>query len=318
MKVNLGWIGLIIILAFFLYFTWYGKNVYDVLTRPESKSEGFAMNYNANGITLTSCPTGTNQYVNDTGYTMCCDGQVDSGWCNGEDVCSLSEGTSDLPTCSQWRAAYLKDKGRVRCPASMPNYFERKSASGCTNQQLNADGSWPLNDPDPNYSKGIEGFSNPTTPPKTKCMSYDNKKDQLGKLDSCENIKHLEETLCFSRFSFITHKKEITPVNEGEFPAIVYCKHEPSPPPASGALSRFTQAVSSVFNTVYCIPVNTVDRFLKELTTNDQYINIKNTAGGWPIGFKKAFCNVAERNILKSGQTLTDKELETFNPMTGV
>jgi len=316
MKVNLGWIGLVIILAFFLYFVWYGKNVYEVLTRPDSNSEGFAMNYNANGITLTSCPTGTNQYVNDTGYTMCCDGQVDSGWCNGEDVCSLSEGTSDLPTCSQWRAAYLKDKGRVRCPASMPNYFERKTASGCTNQQLNADGSWPLNDPDPNYSKGMEGFSNSITPPKTKCILYNNRKDQLGKIDSCENIKHLEETSCFSRFT--NEKREMVPVGEGEFPAIVYCIHQPPPPPASGALSRFTQAVSSVFNTVYCIPVNTVDRFLKELTTTDQYINIKNSAGGWPIGFKKAFCNVAERNILQKSPVITDKQLEKFNPMTGV
>lgn len=317
MKVNLGWIGLVIILAFFLYFAWYGKNVYDILTRPASKQEGFAINYNTNGITLTSCPTGTNQYVNDTGYTMCCDGQVDSGWCNGEIVCSLSEGTSDLPTCSQWRAAYLKDKGRVRCPVSMPNYFEHKTGNGCTSLQLNEDGSWPLDDPDPNYSKGIEGFTDSSTPPKTKCMLYDNKKDQLGKIDSCENTIHLEETTCFSDAS-ITSTKDITPVSNGQLPAIVYCKHVTEPPSASGALSLLTNAVTSAMNTVMCMPANTVDRLIKNTATNDQYLNIKSLAGGWPIGFKKAFCNVAERNIIRSPPSLTDKDLEPFNPMTGV
>lgn len=301
MKVNLGWIGLIIIVAFFLYFAWYGKNVYHILTLPVIKTEeGFDIAYNTDGITLTSCPKGTKQFVNDTGHTICCDGQVDSGWCNGDSICSLSEGTNNIPSCSQWRAAYLKDKGRSRCPTSMPKYYEHTTGAGCTSGSLNADGSWPLNDPNPNYKKGIEAFTDSAPPQNKKCILYENLQDNIGKIDSCENVKLLEKTRCFTDTS-IESTKELE-ITNGVNPPMIKCK--------------VTNIPSNIPGEPYkCTQVSSYHRYLKGALSTTNYLNIIKDAIGWGNDTKIRFCNALEKNILT--RTLTDDELSLFNPMTG-
>lgn len=208
MKVSLGAIGLCIILAFFLYFAWYGKNVYEIITRPDTNvKEGFEVISTASGIRLTSCPRNFRRYINDRGFTMCCNGQLESNTCHGDAVCSLSESAKDVPTCSEWYAAYLKERGKGKCPANLPFYWENdKGESGCS-EKITPDGNAP---------------AEPTNP--TNCLIYPDEVRNMSKLDSCLNQTYKNDAVCFTDRS-ITATKSLQQMGDGTQPALVVCQY---------------------------------------------------------------------------------------------
>jgi hypothetical protein len=208
MKVSLGAIGLCIILAFFLYFAWYGKNVYEIITRPDTNvKEGFEVISTASGIRVTTCPKKFRRYINDRGFTMCCDGQLESNTCHGDAVCSLSESAKDVPTCSEWYAAYLKERGKGKCPAALPFYWENDNGeSGCS-EKINSDGNSP---------------AEPTSP--ANCLVYPDEVRNMSKIDSCLNQTYKESAVCFTDPG-ITATKTLVPMGDGKQPALVACQY---------------------------------------------------------------------------------------------
>jgi hypothetical protein len=208
MKVSLGAIGLCIILAFFLYFAWYGKNVYEIITRPDTNvKEGFEVITTASGIRVTTCPKKFRRYVNDRGFTMCCDGQLESNTCHGDAVCSLSESAKDVPTCSEWYAAYLKERGKGKCPAALPFYWENDNGeSGCS-EKINSDGNSP---------------AEPTSP--ANCLVYPDETRNMSKIDSCLNQTYKESAVCFTDPG-ITATKSLQQMGDGKQPALVVCQY---------------------------------------------------------------------------------------------
>jgi hypothetical protein len=94
-------------------------------------------------------------------------------------ICTLSEAGKDLPTCNTWYSALLDERGRDRCPTSLPTYFEGgKLGRGCTSGRRNKDGTAP------NVSSA------------KFCKLYTTEKDELLKEDSCTNQKMLEQAQC--------------------------------------------------------------------------------------------------------------------------
>jgi hypothetical protein len=208
MKVSLGAIGLSIILAFFLYFAWYGKNVYEIITRPDTNvKEGFEVVSTESGIRITTCPKKFRRYINDRGFTMCCDGQLESNTCHGDSVCSLSESAKDVPTCSEWYAAYLKERGRGKCPANLPFYWENDSGeSGCS-EKITPDGNAPA-----------EPMSS------ANCLIYPDALRNTSKIDSCLNQTYKNDAVCFTDPG-IRVTKSLQPMGDEKQPPLVVCQY---------------------------------------------------------------------------------------------
>lgn len=201
MRVSLSWLGVFLILTVLLYFSWYGKTVYETF-RNIPKDEGFV---DFEGLNIRTCPASSISYLNNQGKTLCCKGGVESDKCMGETICSLSEGSKGTPTCSEWYLAYLIERGRGKCPVSMPNYFEGSNVRGCTSGNLNRDGSGPSDIKDPH------------------CNMYNTKQQEEGSIDSCSNIKMLDSVVCFKN-SNIASEKSLMSVLNGLLPVMVVCK----------------------------------------------------------------------------------------------
>jgi hypothetical protein len=181
-------------------------------------------------------------------------GDVTSDKCKGETICSLSEATGNLPTCTLWFETYLLQRGRGRCPRSMPMYFESADGKvkGCTVGRLNKDGSAPA------------------TVNQKKCVIYPNKMQDDGQVDSCTNYKLLENTVCFPG-SDIPHDKELVAVANGWLPALVQCKF--------GDITRRTAGV--------CQTDSSMIRFMTGLfTLINQWMGTKYTVNEWMAGSK--------------------------------
>lgn len=291
MKVSIAWLGIILLITFFLYFAWYGKTVYESFAIKEGfvadpacapKTAGSA-SAAAMGIQLTTCPAKSKRYINDKGFTMCCNGQVESGHCYGESICSLSESAGNVPTCSEWLAAYLAEKATGVCPCAMPNYYLKPDGSvGCTDGKLTAVADAPA---DPTTSK--------------TCVVYGDPVKDAGKLDSCLNAQYLESSKCFTNTAY-TAKKALVQMGGSEQPALVSCAYG-----NGGALDESSGTCytddSVVRNKSALIAKNNITT-----GANDSITEWKSTSADWDPMYKLNFCSVVESYKLAKTQGTCD------------
>jgi len=130
------------------------------------------------GFAVYVCPSRTNTFITDTGETLCCNGDVVNGECNGNLVCTLSpKSKSRLPTCSDLAVSEAAAAGASKCPKSIPNYFgsPRVEIEGCSVSIATADGLQP---------------SNPNQP---QCRLYKTRAEDIAKFDSCYNVTRLQQ-----------------------------------------------------------------------------------------------------------------------------
>lgn len=139
--------------------------------------EPFQTSQSQSDIQLQACPPGT-QTFNQEGDTLCCDGDLQNGQCNGRTVCSLSSNTDQMPSCLQLLRNNLRDKAVRFCPPTAQNYYEKGNEKGCTSGLRTVDGSAPLSD----------------GKPVKICKIYSTDAENARKLDSCSNIK-LQDTI---------------------------------------------------------------------------------------------------------------------------
>ncbi len=176
MKVSLVWLGLITIGIVLILVGYKGFETYERFTNPDVK-EGFTSGETE--LQITTCPADSKSFIDNNGRTVCCQGSVENGKCIGNLICTLSEGGKNIPTCNTWYAALLDERGRDRCPTTMPTYFEGgKLGRGCTVGKRNKDGTGP----DLSSAKF--------------CKLYTTEKDELLKEDSCTNQKMIDEAQC--------------------------------------------------------------------------------------------------------------------------
>ena len=124
------------------------------------------------GFVIHVCPTGSIQYINRDGETLCCNGDIVDGRCTGNDVCSLSpKNRRGLMSCTYLAEQDAIASGSAQCPPAMPNYFASLDGSlkGCSISQTTPDGTAPS---DPN---------------KVQCILYPTAALDQIKLDSCYN-----------------------------------------------------------------------------------------------------------------------------------
>jgi hypothetical protein len=255
MKVSITWLGLLVLTITLLYFSWKGFHVYEAFTS-KVVHEGF-MSALTDDIILTACPATTTSYINSKGQTLCCDGNVVGGTCSGLVACSLSEETNGIPTCGTYMAAVLEQKGRKRCPPSMPNYYENADGTvqGCTSGRRSPDGTGP--------ASATSG---------TRCTLYSQEIDDIGKVDSCTTMKLLETSMCFSReIDGVTMKL----VESEGTPALVQCtyKTSTSSPPET------------------CITDSSLERYMDYL----QIKGWRESTATWDPLQKLQFCSIAQR-----------------------
>jgi hypothetical protein len=217
MKVSITWLGIFLIGVLFIGFLWKGKGVYEAFTTEEIVEEGFQASLD--DLQVSSCPAKSKQFIDSNGIVLCCEGTISDGKCQGKPICSLSEGSDKYPTCSTWFAAYLNEKGRDRCPPSMPNYYESKDGTvkGCTSGRRNKDGSGPI------------------TQGQKFCKLYNDQKSEEREVDSCTNLRMLENTKCFSRDLPNVNKSLQKTWWNNYAPAWVMCSYVE---PGSGAFSQ--------------------------------------------------------------------------------
>jgi hypothetical protein len=287
MRVSLTWIGVLLIAIFLGFVALYGYNEfsgdeaegfsswftsYFSLSHDYRRGEGFQ-----NSVPLEddiqqvdTCPAKSNRYVDSTGQVMCCDGEVQNNQCRGKTICSLSEGTSLTPKCGVWFSAYLNEKGRGRCPPSMPNYFESLDGSkkGCCSGRRNKSGSGPLD----NSQK--------------KCTLYANQVDDERKTDSCTVQQMLENAKCFSK-DYPNQSKFIqVPSWNPKSPAYVVCT-------AQNGMSQVYCGENKSWN-------NLIDRQIERGELNR---NWRDTANIWE---KVHFCSNAEKVHLLKTMNIND------------
>ncbi len=207
MKVSLSWLGIFFLTLILVIFTYKG---FCILNDCDS-IEGFLSSTDTQGIQLKSCPTlkgdgmpGLEQMIDGNGNTICKNVET-----NGP-VCTLSHKSSDLPTCDQYLLSYFRSKATSMCPASMPNYFERVNEKGvrvrgCFAGMYNEKGTAPaVNSP--------------------SCNIYDKKQDDELKMDSCSNIRMLDETQCLPGTGIVS-KKRLTRWRD-DMPPAVFCEFQ--------------------------------------------------------------------------------------------
>jgi len=207
MKVSLSWLGVFLISCVIIYFLVDAFHVYEAFTEKVPKlpivREGFVNTANssnsANEFTLTSCPAESEEFIHHrTGKTLCCNAKgLMNGKCSTKPICSLSEASEGIPTCSEWYLAYLEQKGANRCPPSMPFYFEKDGVRGCSSST----------------TKGATA---------KKCTLYNTLKEEQRNENSCTNVKLLETEQCTSPLMAGTTKKLFT-FPGGDYPAYVLC-----------------------------------------------------------------------------------------------
>jgi len=275
MRVSIAWIAVILLLIIILFFTVQGFTLYEQFKNPPTM-EGFvdADPDQDTDLSITTCPAETKSYIDGGGRTVCCDGTISNGKCSGPTVCSLSEAIKGLPTCSDWFDAYLENKGKERCPMTMPRYFENNTThiSGCVDGARTKDGTAPA--------------------PNTKfCNLYQTETDELFKTDSCTNQKLYDTTKCFTREIDGLSKQF---VNWGAIPPPIYCSALDK-----GSLVPLSCIDDSSF-------VRTVDYWAKKYAPN--LINWKEQCIGWGPQWKLNFCSVVQKVNLDKTMKFADLE----------
>lgn len=207
---KLVWFGIILITTVLVLGMYLSYDLYSLSLLPEGQKENF-QNPTSEELTklnIQTCPASSISYINDKGNTICCDGSLIDGKCSGKDICTLSSTAKGIPTCSTWYQAYLDVRGNERCPKSLPNYYEDngKSVKGCTSDSLNMTGTAPASS------------SSGTT---KKCILYTLQKDEEFKMDSCSNVKMLEDSFCFSRA--VAGEKKALFKTSAQTPPLVQC-----------------------------------------------------------------------------------------------
>lgn len=274
MKVSVIWLGVILIGILFVGVVWKGKGVYEAFTteQEEAIQEGFTGSLD--DLQMSSCPANSKQFIDGNGIVLCCDGTVSDGQCQGKTICSLSEGSAQYPTCSTWMAAYLNEKGRNRCPPSMQNYYESKDATvkGCTAGRRNKDGSGPI------------------TQNQKFCKLYNDQRSEEREVDSCTNIRMLENTKCFSRDLPNVSKTLQKTWWNNYAPAWVMCSYVE---PGSGAFSQ-------------CAHDTSWNRLIqRQIEKGDLPRNWKQNINEWE---KIWFCSLTEK--VKINKTLAFNDLK--------
>lgn len=276
MKVNISvtWIGVFLVISAVIVLTMRGINVFKIIFPSE---EGFTTQEFSEDLHLSTCPAESKSYVDDGGRTVCCDGDIVGGKCQGTQVCSLSENFGNLPTCDVWFGAYLQEKGAKRCPPSMPHYFEdlKAGVKGCTAGFRTKDGKSPASSSD------------------KSCKLYNAKDDELIKIDSCTNQKLLEETQCFTNHLEGTSKQF---TSWGAIPPVIYCSR----------LDKSSMMPVNCLNE--SLFARTVDYWVEKYAP--QYKGWREMSTGWGPQWKLNFCSVIQKlNIDKS---MEFKELDSF------
>lgn len=149
----------------------------------KSDTEHF-QNYN-----LSTCPFGYKSY-HSNGYVICCNGDILGDTCMGTSACTLnSKAVGNIETCANMILKYY-EQNADKCPVQNGKrfqYYEHKInekgvIAGCTAGLLN------------------NTLTGPRDEKSKSCKIYSNKNDiSINKkyIDSCENLKKLEETKCF-------------------------------------------------------------------------------------------------------------------------
>ena len=232
MRLSLSWIVLVVFGLLIIVLGVQSKEVYDAFTDkpPEQKkaTEGFR-DVQTDDIILTSCPAKTVSFIDDRGNTVCCEGEIENGKCIGKEVCSLTKDEGKYPTCGRYYAAILEERGRDRCPTSMPSYYENEATGekGCAQGRRKQDGSGPL--------PGVKF-----------CKLYTSKRDDEGKADSCTNQTLLEKTVCFPN-SGVPVTKRIAERNNGA--AVIECVHSNGICVTDETYDRYTNKFDTTWKT---------------------------------------------------------------------
>jgi hypothetical protein len=276
MKVNIGvtWIGVFLVISAVVILTVRGIDVFKIIFPTE---EGFATKEFSEDLHLSTCPAESKSYVDDGGRTVCCNGDIIEGKCQGTQVCSLSENFGNLPTCDVWFGAYLQEKGAKRCPSSMPHYFEdlKAGVKGCTAGFRTKDGKGPASSRD------------------KSCKLYNDKDQDLITIDSCTNQKLLEDTQCFTNYLEGTSKQF---TSWGAIPPVIYCSR----------LDKSSMMPVNCLNE--SLFARTVDYWVEKWAP--QYKGWREMSTGWGPQWKLNFCSVIQKlNIDKS---IEFKDLDSF------
>ncbi len=181
MKVSLTWLGVVLLLVVILTFTYNGFCIlYDCYNETE---EGFTTSSSSQGISLVSCPSVQDglfpeleKQIDQNGNTVCKMKTTQTA------VCTLSQGGS-LPSCANYLLSHYQSRADSFCPPSLPNYYESKDGKGtrvrgCFAGSYNQQGTGP-------QSNSVR-----------TCRVYDTKKQDELALDSCTNIKMLDNAKC--------------------------------------------------------------------------------------------------------------------------
>jgi len=269
---KLAWLGVILIGGVLLIFLLRAKNIYESF---KEKKEGFtSLQTHEQDIVLSACPVNTVSFVDDGGRTMCCEEKLVGGKCPIKPICSLSESVAGSPTCGDWYAAVLDKKGAMKCPPSMPNYYESSNGAGCTAGKRTPSGTGPLNTTD------------------KFCKLYTSETDDITKVDSCTNVKYFETSPCFTRSFNDTHKS--FSVWRSDLPPVIYC-------------SRFDTATltpsSCITNDSF---IRIVDYWVAKF--NPTFTNWKTDSTGWGSSWKMNFCSAVQR--VNMDRNLSMAELE--------
>ena len=280
MKISVSWIAVILILVILLFFLVKAIDelkTLEIYEESQKVREGFQGSFSDldTELNINTCPAETKSYVDTGGRTVCCEGELLGGKCEGKRVCSLSEGIVGLPTCSQWLDAYLENKGRDRCPPTMPHYYENRQTNiaGCTAGKRNRDGTEAL--------------------PNTKfCNLYQSKDDDLIKEDSCTNQKIFDTTTCFSRPVKGTNKRFLS---WGKIPPPIYCSALDE-----GSISPISCIDDSTF-------IRTIDYWVDKYSMTG-FKNWKEQSISWGAYWKLNFCSVVQKVGIDKTMKLADLE----------
>lgn len=177
MRLSVGWLALLLLLLMSISLSCIGLSTVPslgpALIRNEKK-EGFTSLLN--DLNISTCPANTTTFVDKvSGASMCCEGTIVDGRCNGRILCSLAGkslgNSSPYPSCSDYMYALLEQKGAGRCPPGLPNYFEnqRTGIRGCCASARMSDGSAPRDAND------------------RKCRLYPTEVEERTRADSCYN-----------------------------------------------------------------------------------------------------------------------------------
>jgi len=274
MKVSLSWLVIFILIVFIAYFFWKGCLLYESFLVKEEPFIGGV--YSTNDISIRTCPSNTKSFINSQGFTLCCEGTLSGSTCKGTEVCSLSGNSLGLPTCSVYYGSYLEQKGALRCPPSMPNYYESAdgSISGCTSGKRTPTGT------------------SPASPADKQCKLYTKEEDEMGSADSCTNIKLLETTNCFSAGTQNSSKSLLqfwpTPIVQCSY---TDARIDPTPHTCmeQSSLLRYFQYLSKLYP-----------------EWSSWYNSWTQNSASWDPMYKIRFCSVMEKYVVNKTITFND------------